>query len=81
MCEYWKKVKNIDSDNIVFLEKMGVLLGLTVTHARLKYGSRVYDLQRFYGDKNLGRGNKLKKLVGLMTLAGLNKCQGFCRLY
>jgi hypothetical protein len=62
MCEYWKKVKNIDSDNIVFLEKMGVLLGLTVTHARLKYGSRVYDLQRFYGDKNLCRGNKLKKI-------------------
>jgi hypothetical protein len=62
MCEYWKKVKNIDSDNIVFLEKMGVLLGLTVTHARLKYGSRVYDLQRFYGDQNLCRGNKLKKI-------------------
>jgi len=81
MCEYWKKVKNIDPDNLVFLEKVGVLLGLAVTHARLKYGSIVYNLQRFYSDKNHCRGNNFKKIVGLMTLAGLNECQGFCRLY
>jgi hypothetical protein len=29
MCEYWKKVKNIDPGNLVFLEETGVLLGLT----------------------------------------------------
>jgi hypothetical protein len=45
MCEYWKKVKNIDPHNLVFLAKVGVLSGLTVTHARLKYGRTVYDLQ------------------------------------
>jgi hypothetical protein len=27
--EYWEKVKNIDPDNLVFLDEMGVLLGLT----------------------------------------------------
>ena len=26
-CEYWKKVKNIDQENLVILDKMGVLLG------------------------------------------------------
>ena len=51
---------------------MGVLLGLTRTHARSICGSRVYDLRPFY------RGAKVtvvgaisfKKVVGLMTLNG-----------
>ena len=65
-------MKNIDPDNLVFLEEIGVLLGLTRTHARSRYGSRVYDLKPF------NRGTKitvvgaisLKKVVGLMTLNG-----------
>ena len=32
--EYWEQVKKIDPDNLVFLDEMGVLLGLTRTHAR-----------------------------------------------
>ncbi|MEG4218913.1 transposase [Microcoleus sp. Pol14C4] len=65
-------MKNIDPDNLVFLDEMGILLGLTRTHARSICGSRVYDLKPFY------RGAKvtvvvaisLKKVVGLMTLNG-----------
>ena len=69
-CEYWEKVKNIDPDNLVFLDEMGVLLGLTRTHARSRYGSRVYDLKPFYrGAKVTVIGAiSLKKVVGLMTL-------------
>ena len=58
---------------------MGVLLGLTRTHARSKYGNRVYDLSPFY------RGSKvtvvgaisLTKVVGLMTLNGSMDGQAF----
>ena len=32
--EYWKKVKNIEPENLVFLDEMGVLLGLTRNYAR-----------------------------------------------
>jgi hypothetical protein len=72
ICEYWKKVKNIDPDNLVFLDEMGVLLGLTRTHARSRCGSRVYDLKPFYrGAKITVVGAiSLKKLVGIMTLHG-----------
>ena len=74
MCEFWEKVKNIDPNNLVFLDKMRVLLGLTLTYARSRYGSRVYDLKPFY------RGAKItvvgaisfKKVIGLMTLAGVD---------
>ncbi len=31
--EYWEKVKNIDPEDLVFIDGMGVLLGLTRTHA------------------------------------------------
>jgi hypothetical protein len=46
--EYWNHVKQIDPDNLVFLDEIGVLLGLTRTHARSSRGSRVYDLKPFY---------------------------------
>lgn len=78
-CEYWDKVKNIDQNNLVFLDEMGVLLGLTRTHARSRYGSRVYDLKPFYrGAKVTVIGAiSLKKVVGLMTLNGSMDSQAF----
>ncbi|NET69841.1 MAG: hypothetical protein F6K62_01960 [Sphaerospermopsis sp. SIO1G2] len=32
--EYWQKVRDIDPENLVFLDETGVILGLTRTHAR-----------------------------------------------
>ena len=77
--EYWEKVKNIDPDNLVFLDEMGVLLGLTRTHARSRYGSRVYDLKPFYrGAKITVVGAiSLKKVVGIMTLDGSMDVKAF----
>ena len=59
---------------------MGVLLGLTLTQARSICGSRVYDLKPFYraAKVTVVRASSLKKVVGLMTLAGVDKWQGFC---
>ena len=76
-------MKNIDPDNLVFLDKMGVLLGLTLTPARSICGSRVYDLKPFYlGAKVTVVGAiSLKKVVGLMTLAGVDGWQGFCSFH
>ena len=48
MCEYWEKVKKNDPDNLIFLDEMRVLLGLKITYARSRYGSRLYDLKPFY---------------------------------
>jgi transposase len=71
-CEYWEKVKNIDPDNLFFLDEMGVLSGLTLTRARSRCGSIVYDLKPFYlGAKTTVIGAiSLKKIVGIMTLDG-----------
>jgi len=60
--EYWEKVKNIDPNNLVFLDETGVLLGLARTdarkegvwgklppaHFRSQQGTRAYDLKPFY---------------------------------
>ncbi|MBO3457257.1 IS630 transposase-related protein [Aetokthonos hydrillicola Thurmond2011] len=46
--EFWQKIKLIDPENLVFIDEMGVLLGLTRTDARSRYGSRVYDFKPFY---------------------------------
>jgi hypothetical protein len=64
-------VKNVDPEKFVFLDEMGVLLGLTRTQTRSRYGSRVYDLKPFYrGAKVTVVGAiSLKKVVVLMTLS------------
>ena len=41
--EYWSQVKDIDLKDLVFLDEMGVLLGLMRTHARAAPGERAYD--------------------------------------
>ncbi|MGF2040243.1 transposase [Nostoc sp. ChiVER01] len=68
--DYWEKVKHIEPENLVFLDKTGILLGLTRTHARSQMGTRAYSLNPFY------RGSKvtvigaisIKKVVALMTM-------------
>ncbi|NES01799.1 MAG: hypothetical protein F6K22_02530 [Okeania sp. SIO2F4] len=68
----YEKVKNIEAENLVFLDEMGVLLGLTRSHARSYYGSIAYDFSLFYrGQKVTVFGAiSLTKVVGLMTLNG-----------
>ena len=70
--EYWKQVQQVDPENLVFLDEMGVLLGLTRTHGRSLEGSRVYDLRPFYrGAKVTVVGAiSLNQVVALMTLNG-----------
>ena len=70
--EYWQQVKQVDPENLIFIDEMGVLLGLTRTQARSLQGSRVYDFKPFY------RGSKvtvigaisLKQVLAVMTLNG-----------
>jgi transposase len=68
--EYWEKVKDIDPENLVFLDEIGVLLGLARTHARSQKGTRVYSLKPFYrGAKVTVVGAiSIKKVVALMTM-------------
>lgn len=70
--EYWQKVKQIEPENLVFIDEMGVLLGLTRTHARSYYGSRVYDFKPFYRGREVTviGAISLKKVLAVMTLNG-----------
>ncbi|XHX78647.1 MAG: hypothetical protein RBJ76_01555 [Stenomitos frigidus ULC029] len=45
---YWQQVQPVDPENLVFIDEMGVLLGLTRTAARSLQGLRVYDFKPFY---------------------------------
>ena len=61
--EYWEKVRDIDPENLVFLDETGVLLGLTRTYARSHRGSRVYDFKPYY------RGAKVSVIGGISLRA------------
>jgi putative transposase len=70
--EYWQQVKHIDPENLVFIDEMGVLLGLTRTHARSEHGSRVYDFKPYYRGAKISviGAISLKKVLAVMTLNG-----------
>jgi len=65
-------VKQIEPENLVFLDEMGVLLGLTRTHARSPQGSRVYELKPFYRGAKVSviGAISLKQVLAVMTLDG-----------
>jgi len=47
--EYWEKIKDIEPENLVFLDETGILLGLTRTHASSQRGTRAYQKKHFIG--------------------------------
>jgi transposase len=55
-------VKHIDPKDLVFLDEMGVLLGLMRTRARAVPGERAYDFKPFY------RGNKVS-VIGAISVS------------
>ena len=70
--EYWQKVQKIDPENLVLIDEMGVLLGLTRQNARSLHGNRVYDFKPFYrGAKVTVIGAvSMKQVLPVMTLNG-----------
>jgi transposase len=60
--EYWAQVTTIDLKDLVFLDEMGILLGLMRTHARAAPGERAYDFKPFY------RGSKVS-VIGAITVS------------
>lgn len=77
--EYWEKVKDIEPENLVFLDETGVILGLARTHARSEKGTRVYEMKPFYrGAKVTVIGAiSMKKVVALMTINDSMNSQAF----
>ncbi len=57
-------MKDIKPKNLVFLDEMGVSLGLTRSHARSLEGTRVSDFKPFY------RGAKVT-VIGAISLSGV----------
>jgi hypothetical protein len=45
--EYWQKIRNFAPENLVFLDKMGVLLAIMRHIARSMKGERVYEIKLF----------------------------------
>ena len=68
--EYWEKIKNVASENLVFLDEMGLLLGIMRGRARSMKGEIVYDIKPFY------RGSRVtvvgaisqKKVIAMKTI-------------
>jgi len=68
--DYWAKVTAIALKDLVFLDEMGVLLGLMRTHARALPGVRAYDFKPFYRGKKVSviGAISVSKVLAVMTL-------------
>ncbi|HEY9301846.1 MAG TPA: transposase [Phormidium sp.] len=58
--EYWEKIREVEPKNLIFLDEMGVLLGIMRFIARSKKGERSYDIKPFY------RGSRVT-VIGAIT--------------
>lgn len=63
-------MQEIDLNDLVFLDEMGVLLGLMRTHARAASGQRAYDFKPFYrGSKvSVVAAISVSKVLAVMTM-------------
>ena len=62
--DYWQLILQEDVKNLVFLDEMGILLGIMRDMARSLVGTRAYDLNCVY------RGKRLN-YIGAMSLKGV----------
>lgn len=69
------EVKGVETKNLVFLDEMGVLLGLMRVYARSLKGERAYDLKPFYRGKRITVMGAIthNSVLGMKTLdKGMN---------
>ncbi|MDA0213510.1 transposase [Desertifilum tharense] len=68
--EYWEKIKQIQPENLVFLDETGVFLGLSRTHARSQPGTKVVKLKPFYRSPKVTviGAISINNVVALMTM-------------
>ncbi|MBM0740887.1 transposase [Phormidium sp. CLA17] len=61
---------SIELKDLVFLDEMGVLLGLMRTHARAAPGERAYDFKPFYRGKKVSVMGAItvSKVLAVMTI-------------
>jgi hypothetical protein len=68
--EYWEKIKDIEPENLVFLDETGILLGVARTHARSQPGTRVCSLKPFYRSAKVTAigAISINQVLALMTM-------------
>jgi transposase len=64
--EYWNQLREINAENLVFIDEMGMNLSLCRTHARSLQGQRAYSANHYKG-KNIS-------VIGAMALQGFLGC-------
>lgn len=62
--DYWTRIQGVEPDDLIFIDEMGVLLGLESANARSLSGERAYTLKPFY------RGTKIT-VIGAITNQGI----------
>lgn len=46
--EYWQEIRDTAPEDLVFIDEMGILLGMMRDQGRSKKGERLYDIKPFY---------------------------------
>jgi transposase len=77
--EYWQRISQVDPENLVFLDEMGILMGTGRPRGRSKKGSRLYEMQPFYRGKKvtiMGAISK-NKVIAVKMIEGSMKGEDF----
>jgi hypothetical protein len=64
--DYWEKIRDVKSENLVFIDEMAILLGIMREYGRSFIGTRLYDKKPFY------RGERMT-VIGAITKRESNR--------
>ena len=70
--EYWEKIKEVEAENLVFIDESGILLGGSRAYGRSPKGTRVRELKPYYRAEKITLVGAItqQKILALMTLNG-----------
>lgn len=70
--EYWERIKDVAEENLVFIDEMGILLGLMRLYGRSQQGERLYEKKPFYHGKKVTVMGAISQNK-ILALKSLNK--------
>lgn len=77
--EYWRRMAQVNADQLVFIDESGFWVGMSRTVARSIKGKKVYEMRKCYRGKKITMIGAIKRsgVVAMKTLEGSMKKDDF----
>lgn len=78
---YWERIRDVDTEKLVFIDESGLWVGIRRPVARARKGKKVYEMRKSYRGQKMTMicAIKLSGVVATKTLEGSMKKDDFLK--